>query len=273
MRANDIEIRKVTPVIGAEIHGVDLSEPLSDRQFEVIHDALMQHVVIFFRDQVISVEQHKAFGRRFGELVVHPAAGTGVAEHPEIRVVEADANSTRVTGEGWHSDLSCQLEPPMGSILYIKETPPDGGGDTAFTNMYLAYEKLSDRMKAHIDGLTAVHDSAHVYTQSRYTRADKTMPRAEHPMVRVHPVTGRKALFVNPGFTTGIVGLPRAEGDAILAYLYRHCEAFEFQCRFPWQVNSIAFWDNRCAMHKAVWDYFPHRRYGHRVTIKGDRPV
>ena len=161
----------------------------------------------------------------------------------------------------------------MGSILYLTVVPPDGGGDTAFASMYAAYDALSARMKAHLDGLTAVHDGGHVYTRPSFdARADRELPRAEHPVVRTHPVTGRKALFVNRGFTTRILGLPAAESAALLDYLFRHVETPEFQCRFAWRPHSVAFWDNRCAQHRAIFDYRPHRRYGHRVTIAGDRP-
>ncbi len=269
-----IEVRKVTPTIGAEIRGVDLSQPMGNQQFQEIHDALMDNLVVFFRNQEITVEQHIAFGRRFGEPIVHPAAGSTIPGHPEIRVVKSDENTVNATGEVWHSDLSCQPEPPMGRILYVTEVPPDGGGDTAFANMYLAYETLSPRMKAHIEGLTAIHDGGHVYTQPTYdTRPDRELPRAEHPIVRTHPVSGRKALFVDRGFTTRIVGLPADEGSAILEYLLRHIETTpELHCRFRWQANSIALWDNRCAQHRAIYDYHPHRRYGHRVTIRGERP-
>lgn len=268
-----IQLRKTTPNIGAEISGVDLSQPLGNQQFQEIHDALMENLVVFFRDQGMTVEQHIAFGRRFGEPIVHPAASSTIGGHPEIRVVKSDENTVTATGEVWHSDLSCQPEPPMGSILYITEVPPNGGGDTAFANMYLAYEALSPRMKAHIEGLSAIHDGGHVYTQPTYdARPDKQLPRAEHPIVRSHPVTGRKALFVNRGFTTRIVGLPADESAAILEFLLRHVETPEFQCRFHWEANSIALWDNRCAQHRAIYDYHPHRRYGQRVTIRGDRP-
>ena len=273
MTYQSIEVRKITPNIGAEIHGIDLSKSLGNQQFEEIHDALMANLVVFFRDQKISVEQHIAFGRRFGEPIVHPAASSTIAGHPEIRVVKSDENTVVATGEVWHSDLSCQPQPPMGSILYLTEVPADGGGDTAFANMYLAYDRLSPRMKAHIEGLAAVHDGGHVYTEPTYdTRPDRELPRAEHPIVRTHPVTGRKALFVNRGFTTRIVGLSHDESSAIIEYLFRHVETLEFQCRFHWQANSIALWDNRCAQHRAIYDYHPHRRYGHRVTIRGDKP-
>jgi taurine dioxygenase len=272
MAYQTIEVRKLNPVIGAEIGGVDLSRPLGNQQFQEIHDALAENLVIFFRDQTITPDQHKDFGRRFGQLHIHPASGHTLQGHPEILVIAADEKSKRVAGEEWHSDASFEAEPPMGSILYLTEVPPTGGGDTLFASMYAAYEALSDRMKAHLEGLTAIHDSAHVFGGAYGDRADKMLPRNEHPVIRTHPVTGRKALFVNRGFTTRILGLPRPESAALLEYLCRHVETPEFQCRFHWRANSIAFWDNRCAQHHALFDYHPHRRYGHRVTISGDRP-
>ena len=273
MQASTITVRKLNPAIGAEVTGVDLSRPLGNQQFEEIHDALMRHLVLVFRDQTLSVQQHIDFGSRFGAPIVHPAAASSVDGHPQIRVVKSDETTTEATGEVWHSDLSCQPEPPMGSLLYMIEAPPDGGGDTAFANMYLAYEKLSPRMKAHIEGLTAIHGSAHVYTQPSYdARTNRELPRSEHPIVRTHPVTGRKALFVNRGFTTRIVGLPAAESASILGYLLDYLETPEFQCRVRWESKSLTFWDNRCAQHRAIFDYHPNRRYAHRVTIKGDKP-
>ena len=266
-----LQVTRLTPAIGAEISGIDLAGPLSHTEASALHDALMAHQVIFFRDQKMSVEQHKAFGRLFGELLVHPAAKAEIEGHPEIRVVHADASSKSVTGEVWHSDLSCAAEPPMGSILTLHETP-DVGGDTAFANMYLAYETLSAPIRRLCDGLGAFHTSAHVFSQGAYARSDKSMPEAVHPVVRTHPVTGRKSLFVNRGFTTRLEGLARHESDALLEMLLRHTETPEFQCRFRWQRHSVAFWDNRCALHRATFDYFPNVRHGHRVTIKGDRP-
>jgi taurine dioxygenase len=161
----------------------------------------------------------------------------------------------------------------MGSILYIRQCPPRGG-DTLFANMYAAYEALSDRMKAYLEGLTARHNGEHYRGQyANYGVKDKeSYPSADHPVVRTHPVTGRKALYVNRNFTTRISGLRKHESDALLEMLYRHSETPEFQCRFAWQPNSIAFWDNRAAMHHAMWDYFPHKRLGYRVTVKGDKP-
>jgi taurine dioxygenase len=273
MSYQTIELRKSTPIIGAEIFGVDLSKPLGNQQFQEVYDALMDRLVIFFRDQKLDVEQHKAFGRRFGKLHVHPAAPSVLPDDPEILVIKADERSDRVAGEEWHSDVSCDPEPPMGSILYLTEVPPDGGGDTMFANMYLAYETLSEPIRKMLDGLTAVHDGEHVY-RGRYgvDDAGKTFPRAEHPVVRTHPVTGKKCLYVNRPFTTRIVGLRKSESDAILEMLYQHVETPEFCMRLKWQANSIAFWDNRCVQHHALWDYYPNKRYGHRVTICGEKP-
>src|ERR1700676_3759259 len=181
----------------------------------------------------------------------------------------------RANGEACPPDVSCDIEPPMGSILYIRQCPPRGG-DTLFANMYAAYESLSDRMKTYLDGLTALHDGESTYRglYANYGVADRpAYPSAEHPVVRTHPVTGKKALYVNRGFTRYIVGIPRDESDAMMNYLYQHAENPLFQCRFRWTENAIAFWDNRCAQHRAMWDYWPHTRAGTRVTVKGERPV
>ncbi|MET0484530.1 MAG: TauD/TfdA family dioxygenase [Candidatus Rokuibacteriota bacterium] len=267
-----IQVEKLTPNAGAEIRGADLSQPLDEPTFKEIHAALIDNGVIFFRDQHLTPAQQKAFGRLFGELHIHPAAPKEVPEHPEILVIHADENSKHVAGENWHSDVSCDLEPPMGSILYMHELPPVGG-DTLFASMYAAYEALSEPMKRFLEPLTAMHEGEHVY-RGRYGVDDrgKVFPKAEHPVIRTHPVSGRKALYVNGGFTTRIKQLPRPESDAVLQFLYRHVETPEFHCRFRWQVNSVAFWDNRCMQHHAMWDYYPQRRHGHRVTIKGDTP-
>lgn len=268
-----IRVDKLTPIIGAELGGIDLSRPLSNRQFDEIHRALAENLVIFFRDQHISEDQHLDFGRRFGDLHLHPAAPHAPG-HPELMIIHADKDSPRANGEGWHSDVSCDPEPPLGSILYIRTCPPQGG-DTLFASMYAAYEALSDRMKLYLDGLTAIHDGEQVYRglYANYGVADKpSYPRAEHPVVRTHPVTGRKALYVNRGFTRRIAGIPRDESDGILRYLYEHMENPLFQCRFRWRANSIAFWDNRCAQHNPVNDYHGFRRVMHRITLAGDKP-
>jgi taurine dioxygenase len=258
-----ITVDKLTPIIGAEVAGIDLSQPMSNRQQDEVHRALAENCVIFFRDQHISHDQHLAFGRMFGDLHIHPAAPHEPGK-PALMIIHADKDSPRANGEGWHTDVSCDVEPPMGSILYIKQCPPKGG-DTLFASMYAAYDALSDRMKAYLDGLTAIHDGESVYrglyNNSNVAEKEK-YPRAIHPVVRTHPVTHRKALYVNRGFTS----------DGILRYLYEHMENPLFQCRFRWQANSIAFWDNRCVQHRAMWDYWPHTRSGNRVTVAGDKP-
>src|SRR6266478_6214439 len=241
-----IVVSPVTPRIGANIEGVSLTEPLSNRQVEELHRALADHQVLFFRDQPLDEEAHKRVGRYFGELHVHPAF-PGPEGHPEILPIHADANSKRVSGERWHSDVSCDEEPPLGSILHL-HTVPTCGGDTLFASQYAAYEALSPRMKAYLEGLTATHSGEHVYRRTN-------------------------ALFVNGHFTTHIDGLPQEEGRAILKFLCEHSTREEFQVRFSWKPHSVAFWDNRCVQHQALWDYYPQTRSGRRVTIKGDRPV
>jgi taurine dioxygenase len=269
-----ITVSKLTPLVGAEIGNVDLAKPLSNRTLDEIHRALAENLVIFFRDQDITLDQHMAFGRLFGDLHIHPAA-PATNDHPEAMIIHADEKSPRANGEGWHTDVSCDTEPPMGSILHIRDCPPMGG-DTLFASMYAAYEALSDRMKTYLDGLTAIHDGEENY-RGTYKHAgvgDKPVyPRAEHPIIRTHPVTGKKALYVNRGFTRRIVGVSRDESDGILRYLYDHAENELWQCRFKWRTNSIAFWDNRCVQHRAMWDYWPATRSGHRVTVKGTKPV
>ncbi|HVY17317.1 MAG TPA: TauD/TfdA family dioxygenase [Rhodopila sp.] len=268
-----IRLDKLTPIIGAEISGVNLAEPVPNHQMHEIHRALAENCVIFFRDQHMSPEQHLAFGRNFGPLHVHPAAPSAPG-HPELMVIKADKNSTRANGEGWHSDVSCDEEPPMGSILYIQQCPPRGG-DTLFSNMYAAYEALSDRMKTYLEGLTALHDGEESYrgTYKNLGVEDKPVyPKAEHPVIRTHPVTGRKSIYVNRGFTKRILGIPRDESQAILNYLWDLAEDPLFQCRFRWSENAVAFWDNRCVQHRAMWDYWPHTRSGFRVTVAGDKP-
>ena len=273
MAYQSIEVRKLTPVIGAEVFGVDLAKPLGNQQFQEVHDALMAHQVIFFRDQKLTLDQHKAFGQLFGELHIHPNT-PGPHGHPEVLPVHADANSKRIAGERWHSDVSCDPEPPMGSILNLKIVPPVGG-DTIFASMYAAYDALSEPMKKYLAALTAIHDGSMNYTRTNRligAEGPKTFPRAEHPVIRTHPVTGRQAIFVNPVFTHSIKDVPEGEGKAILDFLYEHCGRAHWQVRFRWQPDSVAFWDNRCVQHIAMWDYFPQTRSGYRVTVKGDKP-
>lgn len=265
----------VTPVLGAEIPDIDLSRPLSNDQVDALHDALAAYQVLFFRDQTLDYDRAKALGRRFGELHVHPNM-PGPEGHPEILPIHADASAKRVAGDRWHSDVSCDEEPPLGSILYL-HTVPATGGDTLFASQYAAYDALSPRLKTCLQGLTAFHDGGPFYRRHNamlgIAETGRIYPSANHPVVRTHPVTGRKALYVNRGFTTRINELPEEEGRAILNFLFEHSTRPEFQLRFRWRANSVAFWDNRAVQHLAIWDYFPQVRSGFRVTIKGDRPV
>jgi len=275
MSYDTISVTPVTPRIGANVEGITLGEALSNRQVEDLQRALVEHQVLFFRDQPLDEVSHKRLGRYFGDLHIHPNQD-GPPGHPEILPIHADANSKRVNGELWHSDVSCDEEPPLGSILYL-HTVPEPGGDTLFASQYAAYDALSPRMKAYLEGLTATHSGDAVYRRINAiegrSSAGKVFPRASHPVVRTHPVTKRKALYVNRYFTTHLDGVPADEGRAILDWLCAHAAREDFQVRFRWQPHSVAFWDNRAVQHVAIWDYWPQTRSGRRVTIKGDRPV
>ena len=273
MAYETIHVSPCTAAIGAEISGIDLAKPLGNQQFQGLHDALMAHQVLFFRDQPLTLDQHKAFGRLFGDLAIHPNT-PGPDGHPEILPIHADANSKRIAGERWHSDVSCDPEPPMGSILNLKIVPPVGG-DTVFASMYAAFNALSPGMKQYLAGLTAIHDGSMNYSRTNRligAEGPKSFPRAEHPVIRTHPVTGRQAIYVNPVFTMAIKDVPENESKGILDFLYEHCAQPHWQVRFRWQPESVAFWDNRCVQHIAMWDYFPGVRSGYRVTVKGDKP-
>lgn len=271
-----IEVEPMTPTIGAEITGVDLREPLSPTQVAEIRRALLDHLVVFFRDQDITPEQHVAFGRQFGELC-YPPFMTDHGDVPELLVLD----QVHPKGEGtdtWHSDNTFMAEPPLGSILKAI-TLPKSGGDTCFASAYAAYEALSPAIRRLLEGLTAVHDLTATLERANaagHTKADiaavlAKSPPIEHPVVRTHPETGRKALFVNANSTTRLVGLSDRESALLLPFLCDHIRAPEFQCRFRWEPHSIAFWDNRSAQHLAVADYH-ERRVMHRVTLAGDKP-
>lgn len=269
-----IAVRPISHTIGAEVQGVDLRD-VTDVELAEIRQALADNLVLIFRDQELDQAQHKAFGRRFGELHCHPMNLARGDLNPEILEIKADQASRYVAGEGWHSDVTCDAEPPMGSLLYITQMPERGiGGDTLFANMYLAYDLLSGPMKVMLEGLTAIHDGALPYVGSyKAAPPEGGFPRSEHPVVTRHPGTGRKVLFVNPGFTSHIVQLSRHESQCMLDMLYRHVETTPaLVCRIPWTPNSLVFWDNRCTQHHSVWDYYPFNRYGQRVTVLGERP-
>jgi taurine dioxygenase len=263
----------MSPTVGAEIDGVSLSEGLDAETFDEIHRALLEYKVIFFRDQDITPEQHVAFARRFGALETHPFVPHRDG-YPEVMVLE---KSDKIGGyeNVWHSDVTWRLEPSLGSVLLAREVP-DVGGDTLFCDMYAAYEGLPEKVRTSLDGLHAVHDFARTFGRmmSAEELAKKRLefPPAEHPVVRTHPETGRKGLYVNAAFTSHIAGMEPAESDRLLELLYRQATVPEYQCRFRWRLHSVAFWDNRAVQHYANSDYYPSRRVMERVTIVGDKP-
>ena len=270
MSDSTLRITPFSTALGAEIDGVDLTRPLTEDAFARIRQAFLDHGVIFFRDQQLTPEQHIAFARRWAPIDINRFF-KAVPGHPEIAEVRKEPEQTSNIGGGWHTDHSYDEAPAMGSILLAREVPPSGG-DTLFSSMYAAYDALSPSMKQFLEGMTAIHDGAKPWTTGYKIRPEKQFPRAEHPLVTVHPETGRKLLFVNRGFTTRIRQLMYEESNALLEFLYQHLAHPRFQCRFRWRANSIAFWDNRCTQHQAVWDYYPARRSGHRVTIAGKAP-
>lgn len=277
MRSQTISIEPLTPTIGAELHGVDLTQDLSAEMIDFVRDALNEYQVVFFRDQDITPEQHLAFGRRFGELHVHPTVrGKPRSEWTELMPVHADADTARIAGDKWHTDVSCDEKPPLASILHLA-TIPESGGDTLFSSMYAAYEALSEPMKQMLSSLTATHDGAPNYADRERRSSENNSYRvgsvAVHPVIATHPFTARKAIYVNSVFTVRINELTEVESSAVLDFLFAHVERPEFQCRFRWRRNSVAFWDNRAVQHYAVWDYHPAVRSGQRVTIRGDRVV
>lgn len=273
-----MEITPLTPTLGAEIAGADLTD-LSDAQFSEIFEAFVAHSVIFLRDQPgLSVDQHFAFAERFGEIHVHPFERLGDrpdgGPRPGLLRIHTTSESRVAAGNRWHSDVSCDQEPPQASILQLHQLPPVGG-DTLFASMYAAYDALSDRMKRMLDGLTARHsgeDSYRKLFQARTVDPGATWPEVDHPVVRRHVDSGRPALYIDREFTESINDLPKEEAKALLEFLFEHCERVNFQCRFRWSENAIAAWDNRAVMHHAMWDYWPHERKGRRISVKGERP-
>ncbi|MBK89076.1 MAG: taurine dioxygenase [Gammaproteobacteria bacterium] len=268
-----IEVSSLTPHIGAEIAGVDLRQPLSNEQFSEIYRAWLDWQVLVFRGQDIDREQHKQFARKFGTLHVHPMQHSYGGD-PEILKVKTTKDSAYTAGNAWHTDVTCDPIPPMASMLLIKEPPVNGGGDTLFANMYLAYDMLSDVMKEMLDGLVAVHDGAIPYLGNYRVAppSDAEYPKNEHPVVVTHPETGKKVLFINSGFTSHIKGMRNWESRALLDALLNHiATTARLTCRVEWQPNTLTLWDNRCTQHHAVWDYWPESRYGERVSILGNQ--
>ncbi len=274
MTTQTLELSPLTPKLGAEVAGVDLAD-LSDATFEALKAAFLERQVLVFRDQQLTREAHKAFGRRFGDLHLHPAkTQLGLPGDPEIFDINITADTRVANGEAWHTDLSCEVVPPMASALYITETPASGGGDTLFASMYEAYETLSEPLRGFLEGLTAFHDGAKDLAAYGYhLREGQTYPKANHPVVVRHPETGRRLLFVNEPFTVRINELEPLESEALLTLLYRHIERnTRFHCRVRWAPNTLVLWDNRAVHHHAVWDYYPETRRGERVTVRGAAP-
>ena len=268
-----MEIEPLTATIGAEIGGVDLASDLSDDVIAEIRAALLAWKVIFFRDQhALDRTRHIAFGRRFGELEVHPLTPED-QEQPEIFVLPSEGKMR--APDVWHSDVTWRPEPSMGSILRIVESPPLGG-DTLWADMGFAYDLLDESTKEQIDGLVALHDYVRAFgwhlPPDKQAKLREKHPTAEHPVVRTHPETGRRTIYVNRAFTCGIKGMADADAAPLLAQLELMASVPDVQCRFRWRPGSIAFWDNRATQHCVSNDFLPHRRVMERVTVVGDKP-
>jgi len=274
-----IATRTLTPAIGAVIENIDLGSSLDDEIIAQIRSALLQHKVIFFEDQKISAVQHRDFAARFGQLHTHPLY-PGVEEAPEMFVLDNHATNP-TDNDAWHTDVTFIETPPLGAILYAKLLPAEGG-DTVWANMQTAFEGLSKPLQRFLSELDAVHDFARGFPArgrvaalagaEKHSQALHDHPPVLHPVVRTHPETGADGLFVNYGFTERIKGLRREESNALLQMLFVHVQKPEYQVRWRWKPNSLAFWDNRVTQHYAVNDYLPSRRVMHRATILGDRP-
>ncbi len=265
-----MHIEPLTPDIGAVVHGVDLRKlPVDTSLYERVHKAWLQHLVLFFPDQELTPDEHLALGECFGPLHIHPAAPY-VDDNPALMRIHTDENSHRNNGDVWHSDVSADEMPPMASILHL-HTVPTEGGDTLWANMYKVYDSLSPVMQEFLLGLTAVHSADYSGFYGAH-EPQRESPKAVHPVVRTHPETDRPCLYVNSGFTRRIVELEKDESDALLAFLFSRVREPINHCRYRWQANTVAIWDNRCTQHYALWDYFPQTRSGIRVTVSGDRP-
>jgi taurine dioxygenase len=277
MTTASVAIHPVSTAVGAEVLGLDLADTLPDATIEAIRRALFEQGVVFFRDQKLTPEQHVAFARRFGEINVNRFF-KAVDGYPMIAEVRKEPEQTGNIGGNWHTDHSYDQAPAMGSILYAREVP-ETGGDTLFASMYAAYDALSGGLKETLERLQALHSSRHVFgveayagrgdLKGRYLNPNAATQDAIHPVVVRHPGTGRKALYVNPGFTVRFVGWTDEESRPLLHYLYQHAARPEFSYRFQWREGSLAFWDNRCTWHYALNDYHGHRRLMHRITVEG----
>jgi len=275
-----MDIEPITPSIGGMVAGVDLSQPLDKPTFLAIEAGLMDRQVLIFRDQTITPEQQRDFAGRFGKLHVHPVYPR--LDHvPQIMVLDTALNDLRDNAL-WHSDVSFAKAPPMGAMLVARKVPQTGG-DTLWASATAAYDGLQDALKRLLEGLTATHDLAKSFPVERFgtteaalaqlEKAKRDNPPVSHPVIRVHPVTGKRAIFVNEGFTIRIDGLDAAASEALLNLLYRHVTRPEYTMRWHWRAGDVALWDNRVTQHYATDDYRPQHRIMHRATIIGDRPV
>jgi taurine dioxygenase len=266
------ELNRLSPAIGAELLGADLSRP-DDRLILEVRDALLRYKVVFFRDQhELTRQQHLDFARAFGDLEIHPATPKGQPDPEILRI--AHGPTSKGQENNWHSDVTWRAEPSMGSILRAIELP-EIGGDTLFANMALAYQTLDEELQERLCSMFAVHDIARVFAgrlNKDVSALHELYPPQTHPVIRTHPETGERSLYVNAAFTARIEGLERDESKALLSKLYRQAWLPEHQCRFRWAPGSLAFWDNRACQHYAASDYFPEVRIMERVTIAGDRP-
>jgi taurine dioxygenase len=275
-----LHITPLSPALGAIIGGIDLRQPLADADQRAIEQALLDHQVLFFRDQPLEPAQQAAFALRFGDLHIHPLY-PNIPEQPEVLVLDTAVTDVRDNAI-WHTDVTFLETPALGAVLAAKQLPAYGG-DTLWASSSAAFETLSKPLQRLLDGLTASHDFTRSFplerfgntpeALERYHEVQRQHPPVTHPVVRTHPVTGRKGLFVNEGFTTRINELEPAESEALLRLLFAHSTRPEFSIRWRWQENDVAFWDNRITQHYAVDDYRPARRVMHRATILGDRPI
>ncbi len=276
--SNTIRIKRVAGALGAEISGIDLGADLSEASVRALRQALLDHQVIFFRDQDLTPAAQVALGRRFGPLNIHPFVA-GMKDHPEVMEIIKEPADKVNFGGGWHSDMSFLETPSIGSILYAVEVP-EHGGDTLFASQYAAYEALSPGLKRTLEGMRAIHSASREYgaggqssTQResmRVAEADGYVGEFAHPVVKTHPETGRKALYVNPAFTLKFEGWSTRESKPLLDFLFQHARFEAFTCRFRWEKGSVAFWDNRAVWHFALNDYPGQRRHMRRVTVDAD---
>ena len=271
MTQSALTVRRLTHALGAEVTGLDLSRPLDPALVKEVRDLFHEHQVLFFRGQDIDDVAHRDFAAHFGPLQKFAFLPPVSDEAPEVHAIDIDPSKPKTANSDiWHSDATFLSSPPLGSMLRAVILP-EVGGDTLWASMYAAYEGLSSRLQRLLDGMTAIHDSSNSVSHAR-NKVNKDFQPTSHPVVRTHPVTGRKALFVNKIFTTRLEGLTDRENEAVLPLLTDHVRSPDFQVRFHWEPGSIALWDNRCTQHYAVADYAQRRRM-HRVVIDGDVPV